>query len=467
VSATDLCFLTVAEAAKQIKAKKLSPVELAKAFLARIETIDPLVHSYILVTPEVALADAKAAESEIMAGRYRGPFHGIPYTVKDNLETKGIVTTGNSALFKEYVPTKDAFSVKLLKEAGGVLLGKAALRELALGVRHDTLPWPYPLNPWNRKYEFGGGSSTGSATAVSACLAMAALGTDTGGSVRNPSGFCGLAGMKPTYGRISRAGVIPNTFSLDSVGPMTWTVEDCALMLNVVSGFDPDDPGSQCEPVPDFTKDLGKGLKGLRIGVLRYFYENDLPKDDETRLAFEAAVKKLAELGAKVEDFEMRPLEEYTAVKVMLSNSEFYSVYEEDIRERPHLLGKKLRTRAAAGMMVNASDYIQAMRQRLKLAEHMRECFKNFDAMVTLTTIGPAPIDEPDRPTRTLQPPNLTMPFSISGLPAMSVPTGFDRNGLPLAMQIAGKAFDEATVFRVGHAYEQATTWHKQRPKLS
>ncbi len=462
----DPCFLTIAEAGRLLKAGKISSVELTRAFLARIEAVDPLVHSYLLATPETALAEARAADAEIAAGRYRGPLHGIPYTVKDNIETAGIVTTGNSALLAHDVPKSDATSVALLKKAGAVLLGKASLREMALGIRHDTLPWPYPVNPWNRGYEFGGGSSTGSAAAVAACLAMGALGTDTGGSVRNPSGFCGLAGIKPTYGRISRAGVIPNTLSLDSVGPMTWTVEDCALMLQAVSGFDPLDPGSLKEPVPDFTIGLGKGIKGLRIGVLRYFYENDLPADDEIRMAFEAAVRKLTDLGARVEDVVLRPLAEYQAVKVILSNAEFYAVHEKDLRERPHLFGQKLAQRAVAGMLVRAVDYIQALRKRLHLARHMQEAFRGFDAMVTLTTLQQAPIDKPEQAGKALQPANFTMPFSLSGFPAMSVPTGFDRNGLPLAMQIVGKASDEAMVFRIGHAYEQATPWHKERPKL-
>jgi aspartyl-tRNA(Asn)/glutamyl-tRNA(Gln) amidotransferase subunit A len=462
----DLCFLSVAEAGRQIKTKKLSPVELAKAYLSRIEKVDPLVHSYLTVTPELALKEAKAAESEIMAGKYRGPMHGIPYAVKDNIETAGVVCTGNSALLKNDVPENDATCVALLKQAGGVHLGKTMLREMALGVRHDKLPWPYPLNPWNRKFEFGGGSSTGSAAAVGASLAACALGTDTGGSVRNPSGFCGLAGIKPSYGRISRAGVIPNTFSLDSVGPMCQTVEDCAIMLGAVSGFDPLDPGSAKEPVPDFTADLNKGIKGLRVGVIRHFFDDQLPADDESRVALEAAAKKLAELGAKVTEVKLRPLQEYLAVKVFLSNAEFYAVHEKDLRERPELFGPKLAQRAMNGMLVSAADYIQAQRQRWHLAKHMRDAFKDYDVMVTLTTIGPAPSDEPEGPGRALQPANLTMPFSISGFPAMSVPTGFDKNGLPLAMQIAGKGFDEAMVFRVGHAYEQATPWHKKRPVL-
>ena len=463
----DLPYLTIAEASKLIKAKQLSPVELTKAFLDRIEKLDPLIHSYILVTSEDALKEARAAEDEIMQGRWRGPLHGIPYAAKDNIETEGIVTTGNSALLANDRPDSDATCIALLKQAGGVLLGKTALREMALGVRHDNLPWPYPINPWNRKYEFAGGSSTGSAAAVAAGLAACALGTDTGGSVRNPSSFCGLVGMKPTYGRISRAGVIPNTFSLDAVGPMTWTVEDCALMLNVISGYDPRDPGSAREPIIDFTTDLRKGVKSLRIGVVRHFHEDRLSPDDEMRRSFDEAVGQLADLGAEILDVELGSLEDYQAVKIILSNAEFFSVHEKDLQERAHLFGPKLARRAIAGMLVTAADYIQAQRKRLRLCNEMLERFRSFDAMMTLTTIGPAPIDQPEKPSRALQPPSLTMPFSVTGFPAMSVPTGFDRNGLPLAMQIVTRPFDEATAFRVGHAYEQSTPWHRQRPKWS
>jgi aspartyl-tRNA(Asn)/glutamyl-tRNA(Gln) amidotransferase subunit A len=462
----DLASLTIAEASQRIRARDISPVELTTAFLARIEKIDPLVHAYLLVTPEHALAEARRAEDEIMMGRYRGPLHGVPYTAKDNIETAGIVTTGNSALLKNDVPARDATCIEKMKDAGAVLLGKAMLREFALGVRHDDLPWPYPLNPWNTGHEFGGGSSTGSASAVAAGLALGALGTDTGGSVRNPSGFCGLAGIKPTYGRISRAGVIPNTFSLDAVGPMTWTVEDCALMLSAVSGYDPRDPGSAREEVPDFTASLARGVKGLRIGVVRHFYEDALAPDNEMRRAFEAAVETLRGVGAQTIDVTLGALDDYQAVKIILSNAEFYAVHEKDLKERPHLFGQKLARRTIAGMLVTAADYIQAQRKRLKLADAMLENFRGFDAMITLTTTDPAPADAPEAAARALQPPSLTMPFSVTGFPAMSVPTGFDSNGLPLAMQIVGRPFEEDMVFRVGRAYEQATTWHKRRPAL-
>jgi aspartyl-tRNA(Asn)/glutamyl-tRNA(Gln) amidotransferase subunit A len=463
----DLCFLSIADAGRLMKSRQISPVDLTKALLARIEKVDPKVHAYITVTADIALKEAKQAETEIAAGRYRGPLHGIPYALKDNIDTAGTRTTGNSALLKNNVPAQDATCVAKLRQAGAVLIGKAALREFATGQRHDDLPWPYPLNPFNLAHDYAGGSSTGSAAAVAAGLATCALGTDTGGSVRNPSSLSALAGMKPTYGRISRTGVIANTFSLDSVGPMCRTVEDCALLLGAVSGFDEEDPGSAKEPVPDFTAGIDKGISGLRIGVLRHFFEDDLPADSEMVRTFDAALEVLRSLGARIENAKLRPISDYHACKVLLTLPEFYAVHEKDLKERPELFGPKAGRRGYAGMMVRAVDYIQAQRMHLQLARDARESFKAYDAMVTLTTLESAPLDKPEPRGSAVQQPSLTMPFSVTGLPAMSLPTGFDKNGLPLAMQIAGKAFDEAMIFRVGRAYERATNWTSRRPALT
>ena len=462
----DPCFMTAVEAGALLKARKLSPVELVRAFLERIERLDPLIRAYIRVTAEQALAEAKAAEAEIAAGRYRGPLHGIPYALKDIIDYAGVPTTANSRLLMDNVPATDSTVVAGLKRAGAVCLGKTAMREFATGTRHDDLPWPYPLNPWNRAHEFAGGSSTGSAAAVGAGLAMVALGTDTGGSIRNPSGFCGLAGMKPTYGRVSRTGVVPNTFTFDSVGPMTWTVADCALVLQAISGFDADDPGGAREPVPDFSRDLDKGVRGFRIGVIRNFYEDALPADHVMRRAFEEALDVLGGLGARFEDLRLRSIDDYNTCRTLISGADHYAIHEKDLRERPHLYGPKLAKRMPAGMMISAVDYIQAQRERLKMAREMADAFRPFDAVLTLTTLETAPLNDPAEAKGAFADPSLTRPFNVSGQPAMTVCTGFDERGLPLAMQIAGKAFDEATVLRVGQAYERATDWKSRRPAL-
>jgi aspartyl-tRNA(Asn)/glutamyl-tRNA(Gln) amidotransferase subunit A len=465
-AASDLCRLTLAQASKLIEQKRLSPVELTEAFLARIAAVDPKVHAYITVTADQARKQAREAEAEIMAGRRRGPLHGIPYALKDNIGSKGVATTANSRLLLDNIPAENSACVAKLEAAGAVLVGKTAMREFAMGAKRDDLPWPYPLNPWNTAYEFGSGSSTGSAAAVSAGMAMAALGTDTGGSIRNPAGTCGIVGLRPTYGRVSRIGVVPNSFTLDAIGPIAWTAEDCALMLQVISGFDADDPGSAKEPVPDFSADLGKGVKGLRIGVIRRFYEDDLPADNEMRTAFEAALQVLRDLGAKVETADFPSLEDFQAPKVIITTADHYAIFEEDLRKRPHLIGPKLRPNIEQGMLVSAVDYIQAQRRRLTIAKDVAQRFRNFDVLVTLTALEAAPLDAPQERKGSLPALSLTMPFSLTGMPAMSVPTGFDRNGLPLAMQIAGKAFDEAMVLRVGHAYLDATPWKDRRPAI-
>ena len=272
---SDLADLTLAEAASLIAAKKLSPVELTRFSLDRIARFDPAINSFLLVTGDIALEEARAAEAEIMAGRYRGALHGIPYALKDIIETAGVTTTAHSRLLKDHVPSRDAVVVARLKAAGAIMLGKLACLEFAHASPSSDQAWPQARNPWNRDYGFTGGSSTGSAAAVAAGFVLAALGTDTGGSVRNPASLCGISGLMPTYGRVSRRGVIPYSFSMDHVGPLAWTAQDCALILQAVAGYDPEDPGSADMPVPDFSAPLRRDLKGVKIGWVRHFYEKD------------------------------------------------------------------------------------------------------------------------------------------------------------------------------------------------
>jgi aspartyl-tRNA(Asn)/glutamyl-tRNA(Gln) amidotransferase subunit A len=463
---SELCYLSIAEAAGLLKSKQLSPVQLTKAFLARIEQIDSKIHSFVLVTAEEALRQAMAAEAEILAGRYRGPMHGIPIGLKDLIETAGIRTTAHSKVLIDHIPSEDATVVSRLKEAGSVLLGKLGCLEFAHGGPSPDQAWPAVRNPWNTEHGFTGGSSTGSASAVAARLVMGALGTDTGGSIRNPASFCGIAGLMPTYGRVSRRGVIPYSFSLDHCGPMAWTAEDCAIMLQAIAGYDPDDPGSADLTVPDYSAGLRETIDGMRIGVIRHFYESHLPAEDDTRLAFEAALQELAKLGALLEDVRLRELEEYDDCKVIISEAEFFAVHEKDLIERLEDYGANLRFRAIPGGLIRAVDYIQAQRQRRKLAAEMQASFAGYDAMATLCTYGPAPKMSAEEPTHFFQRPNLTAVFNVTGNPAISICTGFDRTGLPLAMQVVGKPFDEATILRIAHAYEQATPWRSRRPSL-
>jgi aspartyl-tRNA(Asn)/glutamyl-tRNA(Gln) amidotransferase subunit A len=464
--ASELCYLSIAEAGPLLKSKQLSPVELTNAFLDRIEAIDSQIHSFVLVTREEALRQAKAVEKEIASNRYRGPLHGIPIGLKDLIETAGIRTTAHSKVLIDYVPAEDATVVSRLKDAGAVLLGKLGCLEFAHGSPSPDQAWPAVRNPWNPEHGFTGGSSTGSASAVAAGLVMGALGTDTGGSIRNPASFCGIAGLMPTYGRVSRKGVIPYSFSLDHCGPMAWTAEDCAIMLQAIAGYDSYDPGSANLPAADYTAALNGGMRGMRIGVIRHFYESHVPPEDETRRAFEAALQEFTKLGAVLEEVKLRELQEYDDCKLIIAEAEFFAVHEKDLLERFQDYGANLRFRAVPGGLIRAVDYIQAQRQRAKLVAEMQTLFAGYDAMATLCTYGPAPKMSMDEPTHFFQRPNLTAVFNVTGNPAISICTGFDRTGLPLAMQIVGKSFDESTILRIAHAYEQATPWRRQRPSL-
>jgi aspartyl-tRNA(Asn)/glutamyl-tRNA(Gln) amidotransferase subunit A len=463
---SELCYLSIAETGPLLKSQQLSPVELTNAFLDRIEAIDARIHSFVLVTREEALRQAKEVEREIASNRYRGPLHGIPIGLKDLIETAGIRTTAHSKVLIDHIPAEDATAVSLLKNAGAVLLGKLGCLEFAHGSPSPDQAWPAVRNPWNPEHGFTGGSSTGSASAVAAGLVMGALGTDTGGSIRNPASFCGIAGLMPTYGRVSRKGVIPYSFSLDHCGPMAWNAEDCAIMLQAIAAYDPGDPGSANLPVPNYTTALNDGIRGMRIGVIRHFYESHLPPEDETRRAFEAALQEFTKLGAVLEEVKLQELEDYDDCKVIIAEAEFFAVHEKDLLEKFQDYGANLRFRAVPGGLIRAVDYIQAQRQRAKLVAEMQTLFAGYDAMATLCTYGPAPKMSMDEPTHFFQRPNLTAVFNVTGNPAISICTGFDRTGLPLAMQIVGRPFAEATILRIAHAYEQATPWRQRRPSL-
>ncbi|MDX1483708.1 MAG: amidase [Alphaproteobacteria bacterium] len=462
----ELCFLTIAEAGRRFRSGDLSPVALTEAFLARIAEINPRIDAYLLVTADAALAAARTAETELAAGRDRGPLHGIPVAFKDNIETAGIRTTAHSRVLLDHLPAADAAVVEKLKAAGAVPLGKLACLEFAHGAPSPDQAFPPARNPWNPDHGFTGGSSTGSGAAVAAGLAMAALGTDTGGSIRNPAALCGTAGLMPTYGRVSRRGVIPYAFSLDACGPLAWTVEDCALVLGAIAGFDAADPGSADLPVPDFTAGLGRGVAGARIGVLRHFFEDDMVADREMAASIDAALEVLAGLGARVSEARVHPLMDYHDVKTLIGEAEFFAAHEADWLARAGDFGASLQYRTAEGAMIPAVDYLQAQRARRHLATEMDAMFDDFDVLVTATVLDPAPPMARDGGGPRARKPNLTQPFNVAGVPALSVCTGFNAAGLPLAMQIAGRAFDEAAILGVGHAYESATPHRDRRPQL-
>jgi len=461
------CFLSVAEAAPLIAAKRISPVELTRAYLDRIERLNGTLHAYVRVLHDEALAAARAAEAEIMAGRYRGPLHGIPIGLKDIYDTAGIPTEGGSKSCLGRVPAKDATTTRLLREAGAVLLGKLTTWEFAIGGTAFDTPFPPARNPWNIDHD-PAGSSSGSGAAVASGLCAMAMGSDTGGSIRWPAAWCGLAGLKPTYGRVSRAGIMPLSFSLDHAGPLTWTVEDAAIVLQAIAGHDASDPASARCPVADYRAALAGGnLRGLRLGVARAMFERDCVGSEEMLSAFDESVGVLRELGASIAEIELPPLALYNATAYLIARSEGFAIHEKALRERPQDYGALARDRLTIGAYVRASDMVQAMRRRQMLVEATTAAMGGVDAILLPTAPDPAPRLGDLAPYFGNQRPTYMRPFNLTGQPALSVCNGFDNAGLPLSLQIVGRCFDEAMVLRIGHAYERTTPWRGRRPQLA
>ena len=462
---TDLAWLTVAEAAELLRGKKLSPVEYAKALIARAERHDPHYNAYLRATPDIALEDARRAESEIRRGEWRGAFHGVPYGLKDIVDYSGLPTTAHSKILQDNVAKADAVVTQKLRAAGGVFMGKLSTHEFATGGPSFDLPWPPARNPWNRDH-FCGGSSSGSGTATASGFLPAAIGTDTGGSVRNPATMCGIVGMKATYGLVSRRGVVPLAYSLDHVGTLTRTVRDNALMLDLIAGHDAQDPGSANRATGGYTAQLGRDIKGLRVGVLRHFYTRDMQADTEMTASIDNAVKKLAALGAEISEVSSAPLGEYLACNRTILTSEAFAVHEKWLRERPQDYGALARERIMAGAFVRAADYVNATRLRRKLTAAFHALFGEVDVIVTASAMDPACRIDDEKAVNYTYGRQARAPFNVTGSPAVSVPTGFTQSGLPLGMQLVGKPFSEALLYRVAYAYEQAMPWVNAHPTL-
>lgn len=464
MSDTELHDLTLSDAAAEIAEGKLSPVEYTAALIARSEALQPQLDAFITPTFDAAMADARAAEDEIAAGNRRGALHGIPFAVKDIYDTAGVLTSGHSRTCIDRIPDKDSTAVARLREAGAILTGKLATHEFAHGGPSFDLPWPPARNPWNTAH-FTGGSSSGSGAAVAAGLVPAALGSDTGGSIRSPSGLCGIAGLKPTYGLVSRAGVIPNSYTYDHCGPMARTAEDCAVILSAIAGYDSADPASSPAPEEDFTAAIKDGIKGLRIGIIRHFWERDAKVHPELPAALERAITVFKELGAEVEDVELRPLQYYSDVKIVTAESEVLSVHLPDLIARPQDFGQDFRSRSLAACLFSAEDYVRASRERRAITAEMNPLYRRFDLFLTANTSAAPRIDRHDM-LAFYRTPSFTAPFNCTGGPALAMPCGFTSEGLPLSLQIVGRPLDDATVLRAGHAYERATGFWKRRPQL-
>lgn len=468
MTANELVFLSAGEASRLIQARKLSPLELTEAYLARIEAVDDKIHSYLTVTADAARAAASKAEAAIQAGRWEGPLHGLPFAVKDNYYTQGVRSCAASRLLLDHVPTYNAAAIDRMQAAGAVLLGKLNTWEYGTGnggVYFD-LPFEPARNPW-RLDHFTGGSSTGAGASVAAGTALMALGSDTGGSVRLPAAACGLQGMKPTYGRVSRHGILPNCYSLDVAGPLTWTVEDSALMLRTLSGHDPRDPASARAEVPDFLKGLEGGVAGMTLGVVRDLGEaNDL-LDAGNRAALESMVEVLRGEGAHIVEVTLpAPIAEYRRTGSVINWAESLSIHESDFVERHQDMGQALREKMMSGFMTRAVDYVAAQRSRRRLAESLDALIRSVDALVLPGAFHVAPPFSDPEKVKAYTSDTAMSPFNLSGHPAMSVCTGFDHQGLPTNAQIVGRWFDESTVFQVARAYERATDWRARRPVL-
>ena len=465
-SDTQLHYLSIRQAGELIQRGELSPVELTRACLDRIQATDDRLHSFILLLADDALAQARTAEAEILRGAYRGPMHGIPFALKDLYDTAGIRTTSGSQVDIDRVPTEDATTTARLKGAGGILLGKLAMHEFALGGPDWTTPFEPACNPWNLNH-ITGGSSSGSGSSVASGQCLGALGSCTGGSIRGPASLCGIVGLKPTYGRVSRYGVVTLSWSQDHAGPMTRTVEDTAYMLQAIAGHDPKDPTSSQAPVPDYSRSLREDIRGVRIGLPRhYFFAEDPGVSKEVVAKVEQAVGVLEELGAHVEEVTIPSLDHVRAANSVIMVSEAFAYHEPNLKTRPQEFGEIVRGRFRIGGLLSASDYLQAQRVRTWARRDFARVMKTVDFLVTPTMTQPAAAFEGYDPTFTVRGKSFTAPFNVTGLPAISIPCGFTENGLPIGMQIAGKPFDEPGVIQAAYTYQQSAGWHELRPPV-
>ena len=449
--AGELARLSLAAASDLVRRRELSPPELTVACLQRIDQVEPRINAFITLMRDEALQAAKQAEAEIAAGNYRGPLHGIPVAVKDLFATAGVRTTAGSRILADNVPAEDSEPVARLKAAGAVILGKLNLHEFAFGATGVNPHYGLARNPWDTG-RITGGSSSGAGAAVAAGECPAALGTDTGGSIRIPAALCGVVGLKPTFGRVSRRGVIPLSWALDHVGPLTRTVEDTAIVLGAIAGHDAGDPSSSAEPVPDYRAALGEGVHGLRVGVPReYFFDG---VDAEVLEAVRAAIEVLRELGAVVREVSLPHIAEAQAAVTAIMLPEALAYHQRWLAERPQDYGEDIRRRLQLALPIPAVHYVQAQRLReLMAGEWRREVFDKVDILATPAAAVPAaPIEQGELQT-TMSLVRFTNPFNLLGVPAVSVPCGFTRAGLPVGLQLAGRWFDEATVLRAAHAY--------------
>src|SRR2546426_2990084 len=437
--AAGLHDLSIAELSGLIAARTLSPVELVEALIRRVEDCDAQTHAFITPTFDLARRQAREAEAEIASGKYRGVLHGIPFGLKDIYDTRGILTSGHSRVFIDRIPREDATATRRLYDAGAMLLGKLATHEMAHAGPSFDLPWPPARNPWNLAH-FTGGASSGSGAAVAAGLVPVALGSDTGGSIRGPASLCGVVGLMPTFGLVSRTGVITNSYTFDHCGPLARTVEDCALVLPALAGYDPKDAGSVRRDIPSYHEALRDDLHGLRIGVLRHHWEEDIPATEDVRHAMEAALDVLRRLGATLEECRVRPLAAYFDVKIVIAESEIFSVHQANLQTRAKDFGADFRSRVLPSVLFSAHDYVQATREHRRMMVEMEPLYGRFDAFVT-AGMGEAARLSDYRSVSFWQKPSVLTAWNVTGQPVLALPNGFGRNGLPPGLQVLRRPF--------------------------
>jgi aspartyl-tRNA(Asn)/glutamyl-tRNA(Gln) amidotransferase subunit A len=475
----DLEGLTIGEIAPLIRKKQISPLELTRRYLHRIKTLNPTLNAYLAMMEADAVAAARRAEREIGKGNYRGPLHGIPFSIKDNIATKGVTTTAGSKILADWIPDFDATVVERLKNAGAVILGKTNMHEWAKGSNSINPFYGTSYNPWDTT-RIPGGSSGGSAVAVAASLCLASLGTDSAGSVRNPAALCGTVGLKPTLGRISCFGRVAGTggYTVNHFGILTRTVKDCAVVLGHIAGHDPKDPLSSDEPVPNYTKPMKIPVKGMKVGIIKGYFDQCLVS--EVGRAFEEALRMLKTLGMKTQEITIPHIDLVPALQAASTRPEANSDHDRYLRTRPRDYSPGLLYGLVAGLLIPAPVYVTAQRVRRLLCQEFDTALEKVQVIVAPTLFTPAPtiedcnrgyteadgkrINLADRAGNFLT--RYTIPFNVTGLPTISICCGFSSSGLPIGMQISAPSFQEGTLFQVAHAYERAAQWYKRNPQL-
>jgi aspartyl-tRNA(Asn)/glutamyl-tRNA(Gln) amidotransferase subunit A len=464
----DIAMLSAAETASAIRSKRVSPVEAVQAYLERIDRLDSRLSSYITVCRGEALEAARQAERAQARGDALGPLFGVPVAVKDQFWTKGILTTNGSRVYRDFVPDEDGTVIAKIKQAGAVLLGKLNLSELAMGGTEQP-PWGVPANPWDLE-RTPGESSSGSGVALAAHLCAASVGEDTGGSGRGPAAYCGVVGLRPTFTRVSRYGMTPMCWFLDSAAPMAKTVEDCALVLGVIAGFDPKDPYTSRRPVPNYTANLDAGGRGLRVGLIRELHESE-DMHPEVKQAVEKSMEIFRGLGAQVREVSIPLVPLAGAVFVGIADTEGAGARDDILRARPGELDRATRTRLQAAALMPSKVYNRAARARVLLRRQFMEALEQVDVLVCPTSPYPAPkhtaLSAPfqnaeDVRSRFFFRRSYTGCYALTSMPAISIPGGFTSDNLPIGLQLGVRPFAEATLFRAAHAYEQATPWHER-----